>query len=83
MENTDIVEKLNKVFRKVFKDNSIVIYDEMTASEVEKWDSLTHIVLISSTEDEFGIKFKLKELIAMKNVGDFIKSIKEKVNIIG
>jgi len=81
MESTDIVAKLNKVFRKVFKDESIVINNEMTASEVEKWDSLTHIILISSTEEEFGIKFKLKELIAMKNVGDFLKSIEEKVNI--
>jgi acyl carrier protein len=48
----------------------------MTAKDVEKWDSLTHLVLISDTEEEFGINFKLKELIAMKNVGDFLRSIK-------
>jgi acyl carrier protein len=81
MEKSEIIEKLNTVFRKVFKDEKIIICDEMTAKDVEKWDSLTHIVLISSTEDEFRIKFKLKELVAMKNVGDFIKSIEEKVKI--
>lgn len=80
MENTEIVEKLNKIFRKVFKDDSIEIYNEMTANNVAKWDSLTHLVLISNTEDDFGIKFKLKELVAMKNVGDFLKCIEDKVN---
>ncbi|MEI6765014.1 MAG: acyl carrier protein [Bacteroidota bacterium] len=76
----DINSRLTKVFHKVFKDDTIVLVDEMTAKDVEKWDSLTHLVLISDTEEEFGIKFKLKELIAMKNVGDFLRSIESKLN---
>ena len=80
MEKNEIENKLNKIFRTVFKDEKIVISESMTANDVEKWDSLTHLVLISTTEDEFGIKFKLKELVAMKNVGDFLRSIDAKVN---
>lgn len=76
----DIKLRLTKVFKKVFKDERIILTDEMTASDVEKWDSLTHLVLISDTEEEFGIKFKLKELIAMKNVGDFLRSIESKLS---
>jgi len=81
METVEIIEKLNLIFRKVFKDSSINVFNEMTANDVEKWDSLTHLILISTVEEEYGIKFKLKELVAMKNVGDFIKSIEAKVNI--
>jgi acyl carrier protein len=81
MNRDEIIENLNSVFRKVFKDKDIVIFEEMTSKDVEKWDSLTHLVLISETEDMFKIKFKLKELIAMKNVGEFIASIDRKVNI--
>jgi acyl carrier protein len=76
----DIKLRLTNVFKKVFKDDSIILTDEMTAKDVEKWDSLTHLVLISDTEEEFGIKFKLKELIAMKNVGDFLRSIEGKLS---
>ena len=80
MSYEEIKSRLNKVFCKVFKDNSLVISDETTAKDIEKWDSLTHLILISTTESEFGIKFKLKELIAMKNVGDFLSSIQSKLS---
>lgn len=76
----DIKSRLTKVFHKVFKDETIVLTDEMTAKDVERWDSLSHLVLISDTEEEFGIRFKLKELIAMKNVGDFLRSIESKLS---
>ena len=80
MSNEEIQSRLNKVFCKVFKDDTIVITEETTAKDIEKWDSLTHLILISNTESEFGIKFKLKELIAMKNVGDFMRSIESKIS---
>ena len=80
MSNEEIQSRLNKVFCKVFKDDSIIITEETTAKDIEKWDSLTHLILISNTESEFGIKFKLKELIAMKNVGDFMRSIESKIS---
>jgi acyl carrier protein len=77
----EIKTRLTAVFRKVFKDNSIEIQDQTTANDIERWDSLTHLVLIQSAEEEFGIKFKLKELIAMKNVGDFISGIEIKLQV--
>jgi acyl carrier protein len=80
MSYEEIKSRLNQVFCKVFKDDSIVISDDTTAKDIEKWDSLTHLILISTTESEFGIKFKLKELIAMKNVGDFMTSIHSKLS---
>lgn len=79
MSHDEIKSRLNKVFCKVFKDDSIAISEDTTAKDIEKWDSLTHLILISSTENEFGIKFKLKELISMKNVGDFLRSIESKL----
>ncbi len=79
MTYEEVKTRLNKVFCKVFKDDSIVITDETTAKDIDKWDSLTHLTLVSDTEDEFGIKFKLKELIAMKTVGDFMKCIQSKI----
>ena len=81
MHYDEIKSRLNKVFCTVFKDNTIIISEQTTAKDIEKWDSLTHLILISATETEFAIKFKLKELIVMKNVGDFMKSIETKLAV--
>ena len=79
MNANEIKDKLTDIFRKVFKDSTITLLPEMSAKDVEKWDSLNHLVLISTVEAEFGIKFKLKELIAMKNVGDLLSAISSKI----
>ncbi len=80
MTNEEIKEKTNSIFHKVFSDESIGIHPEMTAKDVERWDSLNHLTLITSVEEAFGIKFKLKELISMKNVGDLLRLIEAKTN---
>jgi len=75
MEKEAITGKLKSVFEKVLEENDITITREMTAHDVEKWDSLRHIQLISEVEKDFGIKFKLREVVSMKNVGDLIDLI--------
>ncbi len=79
MERTEIIEKLTAVFHEVFNDNNIVLRDEMTANDVENWDSLTHMLMITKVEETFGIKFKLKELNKLKMVGDLINTIETKL----
>ncbi|MEE3414474.1 MAG: acyl carrier protein [Prevotella sp.] len=78
MERKEIVEKLTAVFQEVFSDSSLVLNDEMTSNDVEKWDSLTHMLMISTVEERFGVKFKLKELNKLKSVGDMISVIESK-----
>lgn len=78
MNKIEITEKLTAIFREVFNDNAIILRDEMTANDVENWDSLTHMVMISKVEEEFGVKFRLKELNKLKQVGDIISILEEK-----
>jgi len=79
MERTEVVNKLTSIFRKVLNDEAIVLKEEMTANDIEKWDSLSHMLLIAESESVFEIRFKLKELNKMKNVGDMISVIMEKI----
>jgi acyl carrier protein len=67
-----IHERLNQVFRRVFKDDSITVSRETTARDIEGWDSLTHLDLITETETEFGIEITGFEVMNLKNVGDLI-----------
>lgn len=69
MTRQEIYEKLNQVFTDVF-DEDIQVSDETTAADIEDWDSLTHITLISEVEDTFGMKFAMKDVLGMKNVGE-------------
>jgi acyl carrier protein len=79
MERQTIVEKLTGIFRIVFNEDSLLITDELTADDVERWDSLSHMLMITEVENEFSVKFKLKELNKMRNVGDMIDTIKAKL----
>ena len=75
MERNEIFERLNNVFRDVFDDDSITVTDTTTAADIDGWDSLMHITLISAVEDEFDISFQMKEVVKMKNVGDMVDII--------
>ena len=52
---------------------------ETTANDVAEWDSLNHTVMISEIEKHFNTRFKFKEVIAFKNVGDMVNTLKIKL----
>jgi acyl carrier protein len=72
--------KLNEIFCQVFDDDTIKITPEMTADDIDGWDSLSHINLIIAVETMFKIRFTKKELLTFKNVGDLLTSIECKVH---
>lgn len=72
MERAEILERVTDIFREVFDDDDIVLTDETTSADIEDWDSLTHITLISEIEDEFDFKFSMKDVLGMKNVGEML-----------
>lgn len=73
-----IKEQLQEVFREVFDDEEIVIFEEMTAKDIEDWDSLMHIQLIVAIEKAFQVKFSTKDVKNIKNVGEFMALIERK-----
>lgn len=75
----ETVEKLQEVFRDIFDDDEMVITKEMSAKDVEDWDSLTHMQLIIAVEGEFGVKFTTNEIMGLKNVGEFIDCLERKI----
>jgi acyl carrier protein len=75
MERIEVIDKLTAIFRKIFSNNSLILTNELTANDVDRWDSLSHMILITEIEKAFSIKFKLKDLNKMRNVGAMIDTI--------
>ena len=73
------MNKLNEIFCEVFDQDDLQIAPEMTADDVDGWDSLSHINLIIAVESAFKIRFNQKELLTFKNVGDLLSSIESKL----
>ena len=74
MDRKEITVKTLEVFRKIF-GNQANINENSSAEEIEKWDSLNHILLIQELEKAFGIKFDLFEIIDLKDVQGIITYI--------
>lgn len=64
-----ISEKLRKVILEALELDDWAIDDETTAGTVPGWDSLSHVRIISSVEDAFGVRFPMREIVRLKNVG--------------
>ena len=79
MTRKEIFENVNEVFRDVFDDEEITVVEETTADDIEDWDSLEHINLIVAIEKKFGIKFTMGEVTGMKNVGEMVTIISERI----
>jgi acyl carrier protein len=75
----DIYKDLLSIFRDLFDDENIMLSPDMTADDIDGWDSLTHINLIVVIEAHFGIKFKTAEIEAMHNVGHLATAIEKKL----
>jgi acyl carrier protein len=79
MDDAQIYSQLTRVFSDVFDDESIEVTPQLTAKEVDGWDSLTHIRLILSVEKAFKIKFTNSEIGNLGSVGDLVAPIRARV----
>ena len=78
METATVTDQLTEIFRKVFHDEEIVVTPELTAAEVAGWDSLSHMLMITEVEQAFSIKFSLREINKLRNVGALVSLVENK-----
>lgn len=72
------LEQLTELFRDVFDDPEMIVTETLSAKDVEDWDSLTHIQLISRIEKAFQLRFTMAEIASLKEVGDLVRLIAQK-----
>lgn len=77
----DLHVRLTSIFRDVFDDDALILRDDMTADNVESWDSLTHVDLIVAIEKEFKIRLTTGEISGLKSVGQLTALVSRKADL--
>lgn len=79
---SDSRAELQEIFREIFDDSTLELRDDMTAKDIDGWDSVTHIDLLIAVERALGVKFATAEMSRLKepdqNIGSFIQLIDNK-----
>jgi acyl carrier protein len=78
MDKNQILSAIQDIMRDILDNPGIDLTEATTASDVEGWDSLTHIHLVVAIEKHFKIKFASREILSWQNVGEMIGSIQAK-----
>ncbi len=79
MEHSAIVELIRTTVTGILGHGRFEMREDLTALDVEGWDSLTHMSIISALEAAFNIKFKLREINKLRNMGSLIELIESKL----
>lgn len=76
---TDILSKIQEIFRDVLDDPNIQLTRGSSSSNIAGWDSLAHINLVLAIEQEFNTHLSLSELQGLKNVGDIVDLVQQRL----
>ena len=76
MSREEIFSRIEVIAKKIFGENTRIT-ETTTSADVEKWDSMNHVLLISSIEKEFGVTFDIMEIIGITCFGDFVDRIEK------
>lgn len=79
MDTQEIIDKIADVMVDVFDVDAADVGATTSASDIEEWDSLSHIRFIITLERLFKIKFLNEEIADLKNVGDLARVIQAKL----
>ncbi|MBQ9567174.1 MAG: acyl carrier protein [Lachnospiraceae bacterium] len=75
MSREEVFEEVRKIFRDNFDDEELVIVDETNSKDIDDWDSIEHINLVIAMEKRFGLKFDIREVGKLANVGEMVDLI--------
>jgi acyl carrier protein len=74
----EIYSAMTEIFHDVFMRDDLVLKAELSAKDVQGWDSFKQIEIIMATEEKFGMKFSTRELDSLQNVGDLVRVVAAK-----
>jgi acyl carrier protein len=78
MKQAEVLVKLQELFDGIFLEK-VVARPELSAADVEEWDSLMQISLIIAVEQKFRVRFRVGEAETARNLGEFADLIAKRI----
>lgn len=76
-KNTTL-KALEPIFREQFLDDSITVKESTSPADIEEWDSMAHVALLSSVESSFGVRFTAEDMGRIINVATLLAALLER-----
>lgn len=75
MNREEIIEQIMEIAKEVFQKENLVFSEDLDASSVDTWTSLSFMLFLTKVEETYGFKFKMFELLKLKNMGAVVDAI--------
>lgn len=72
MEREELKNEIQVIAREIFAKPELVITDAMNAADVDTWTSLSFMQFLTAIENKYDFKFKMMELLQLRNLGAVI-----------
>lgn len=72
MTNKDVVKS---IISRTLGVESCLITDQLSAGDIEQWDSMGNMAIIAAIESELGIEFPIEDLFELNSVAALIEEI--------
>lgn len=72
MEREKLKNEIQVIAREIFAKPELVITDAMNAADVDTWTSLSFMQFLTAIENKYDFKFKMMELLQLRNIGAVI-----------
>ena len=80
MEKSEIYQKITAVLHEVLENDTIEATADLTAKDVDEWDSFSHIRIVLGIEQAFDVKFATPEIAQFERMGQLVDLIAEKLS---
>jgi acyl carrier protein len=75
----DVLARVQRAFGAAFEVEPGSVSIETVPGDIKAWDSMGHVTLASSLEQEFGLTFDVDELMEMENVREIVRIVQAKL----
>lgn len=80
MDRNELTLEIQGIARDIFVKPELTIDDSMSAADVDTWTSLSFMQFLTAIEDKYGFKFKMMELLQLRNMGAIVDASLRHIN---
>jgi len=72
------LKTLETIFRELFLDDSIRLAESSSPADIDEWDSMAHVTLLSMVERTFGVRFTAEDMGSIQDVSGLLRALHER-----